>query len=1513
MPTIFQENFSTFTAAGFAPTPGAGQLDSDAWIVTGFSEGASPAFGFTGASGDFARGVINGDPTTAGVYATAAATPGFGGALLYQPTGGEGDNDGSIIARIANTTGAALTNFTVGFDWIYRNTGDRASTLVFEYSTDGTNWTVVADGGFVTPTTQSGQTVLGDSNSLVLTGVTVADAGFLYLRWRHDLSTGSGSRDEFGIDNVVVDATSPAGSTVSVNDVSLTEGDAGTSLLSFTVTRSGSTEAFSVDYATANGTASAGSDYEAMSGTLNFAEGETSKVVSVVVYGDTALEPSETVLLNLSGATNGVTLSDAQGVGSITNDDLGPPSISVSDVTLAEGNAGTTNMIFTVTRTGGLEAFSVDYSTADNTANAADYAAASGTLNFAAGETSKTITVAVSGDLVVEPTETLFVNLSNATNNAVIADGQGQGTITNDDAAGPSVAPWINEFHYDNAGGDTGEFIEIAGPAGLDLSGYTLVLYNGNGGGAYNTKALSGVITNQANGFGVISFAYPADGIQNGAPDGIALVGPGGVLEFISYEGVMTATAGPAMGMTSVDVAVAEGGSATGTSIAKTGPGFDGSDFDWVLTGDDTPGVVNAGQTFDQPTPRVRVSDTSVTEGAAGTTVLTFTVSRSGTSDAFEVSYASADGTATIAGGDYAPVSGVLSFAAGETSKVVQVTVNGDLASEPNETLFLNLSNATNGAVIVDAQGVGTIVTDDIPTLKIYEIQGAGHTSPVVGQVVITSGIVTAIDTTGSRGFWIQEATGDGNTATSDAVFVFTGVDPGVTVGQTIQVQGTVTEYDGGVTTNLPVTEIVTNLAGLTVLNGGALSTLPAAVVLGAGGRPAPTTIIDNDGNTTFDPATDGLDFYETLEGMRVTVPNATAVSATDGSSTWVVADDGAGATGLNGRGGVTVSANDFNPERVQIYYDDGVAPLSVKPEATMGDNLGDITGVMHYFGGNYELLPTQIGSTGSGVALAREVTTLDGDANHITIAGFNVENLDPFDDPAKIQGLAQNIVTNLGSPDIIGVTEMQDVDGNDADNNPANNNDYSGAASAAKLIAAIVAAGGPQYVYVEVAPTANNVNGGEANGNIRNGFLYNPERVGYVAGSAELITDNNPANGDAYGNSRKPLAADFTFNGETVTVVAVHNTSRLGSEPLFGDHQPAINEGDQRRIDQTAPIKAYVDAMLAVDPAAKVVVLGDFNAFQFETSLTQMEVGGTLTNLSWLLPAEERYSYVFEGNAQQIDHILATSDLMAGAQFDIVHLNSGQRAVDQTTDHDGVVSRLYVNAKINAVTDKAAVNEGATVTVDVLANDTDSNAGDTKTLLSVTSSTAAGRASVVNGKVVYVADGDAADALKSPGSLVDTLTYQVQDSRGAVSTGTIDVTVRGIADAPVRNGSANADTMNGTPLDDRINGLAGADKLTGAVGTDTLDGGAGNDTLSGGVGVDRFVFSGAFGKDVVTDFEAKDFIQLGASQFVDFAGVLAKSAQVGADVVITLDASNSITLQGVTLGSLQSDDFLFV
>jgi Ca2+-binding RTX toxin-like protein len=322
---------------------------------------------------------------------------------------------------------------------------------------------------------------------------------------------------------------------------------------------------------------------------------------------------------------------------------------------------------------------------------------------------------------------------------------------------------------------------------------------------------------------------------------------------------------------------------------------------------------------------------------------------------------------------------------------------------------------------------------------------------------------------------------------------------------------------------------------------------------------------------------------------------------------------------------------------------------------------------------------------------------------------------------------------------------------------------------------------------------------------------------------------------------------------------------------------------------------------------------MGDFNAFQFEPSVTQLESGGALTNLTNLLPATERYSYNFDGNNQQIDHMLASPELYAGAQFDIVHINSNQAAVNQTSDHDGSVARFFINFKPTAVADAANVNENATVTIDVLANDTDKNAGDSKTLISVSGGVLGGQVSIVNGKVVYVANSDAIDQLKQPNSAVDTITYQVQDSHGAVSTGTVAVTVKGVTDAPVRNGTANADTLNGTALEDTINGQGGADKLSGLVGADTLNGGAGNDTLTGGDGADRFVFTGTFGQDVVTDFQANDVIQLDASAFANFAAVQSHAAQAGADVVITLDASNTITLQNVSLASLNAGDFLFV
>ncbi|MGB5246149.1 MAG: hypothetical protein WBN34_06345, partial [Woeseia sp.] len=133
---------------------------------------------------------------------------------------------------------------------------------------------------------------------------------------------------------------------------------------------------------------------------------------------------------------------------------------------------------------------------------------------------------------------------------------------------------FINEIHYDNDGTDSGEAIEVAGPAGTDLTGWSIVLYNGSNGAVYGTTDLSGVITNQQAGFGTVVVSYPSNGIQNGSPDGIALVNAGTVIQFLSYEGTLTATDGPASGMTSTDIGVAEASTTpVGESLQLTGSG----------------------------------------------------------------------------------------------------------------------------------------------------------------------------------------------------------------------------------------------------------------------------------------------------------------------------------------------------------------------------------------------------------------------------------------------------------------------------------------------------------------------------------------------------------------------------------------------------------------------------------------------------------------------------------------------------------------------------------------------------------------------------------------------------------------------------------------------------------------------------------------------------------------------------------------------------------------------------
>jgi serralysin len=226
----------------------------------------------------------------------------------------------------------------------------------------------------------------------------------------------------------------PLEPSLSIDDVSMNEGNIGSTDFIFTVTRSGDTsQTISVNYATGGGSAIAGVDYTSTSGTLNFGSGVTTQQIPISVMGDTDVEPDDTFVVTLSGCS-GCTISDGQGIGNIYNDDSSISAISIDDVSIFEQDDGSTDMIFTVTRSGDISAImSVNYATGGGSATAGvDYASIFGTLFIFGGFSSGQIPVTVYGDTDVEPDETFVVTLSGCSG-CTISDGQGIGNIYNDD------------------------------------------------------------------------------------------------------------------------------------------------------------------------------------------------------------------------------------------------------------------------------------------------------------------------------------------------------------------------------------------------------------------------------------------------------------------------------------------------------------------------------------------------------------------------------------------------------------------------------------------------------------------------------------------------------------------------------------------------------------------------------------------------------------------------------------------------------------------------------------------------------------------------------------------------------------------------------------------------------------------------------------------------------------------------------------------------------------------------
>ena len=575
-----------------------------------------------------------------------------------------------------------------------------------------------------------------------------------------------------------------------------------------------------------------------------------------------------------------------------------------------------------------------------------------------------------------------------------------------------------------------------------------------------------------------------------------------------------------------------------------------------------------------------------------------------------------------------------------------------------------------------------------------------------------TTGIV--IGKIGSS-FYIQDPTPDANPDTSEGLQVFgASAAAGVSVGDEVSVLGRVTEFRANAT-SLTLTELTSPV--VTVLSSG--NALPAATVIGTGGRVPPNTVIEDDatGNVEapgvlFDPAEDGLDFYESMEGMLVQMNDlvATSFTFTNFGEIFVVGDNGANATMTTPRGGLVISPGDLNPERMVIddeWFKVGTTPAM--PAVNVGGTFpGAHVGILDWAFGEYRIqLRSQpvVGSTGVSV---RESAVAAG-PNKVSIATFNVENLAGNEPDAKYNTLAGMIVNNLAAPDIVGLEEIQD-------NNGATGGTGSPVVDANvtldRLVAAIQAAGGPTYEYRQINPVAHQ-DGGEPGGNIRVGFLFRTDRglafvdrpggdsttaVAVVAGpnGPELSVSPGrvaPTN-TAWNSSRKPLAAEFTYNGHKLFVIVNHFNSKGGDQGLFGPSQPPVLSSEVQRNAQATLLAGFVDDILAADPTANVAVVGDLNDFQFSPPVQKLKDAG-LTAMIETLPPNERYSYVFDGNSQVLDHIMVSSNLLnnaaAAAGYDVVHVNA--EFIDQASDHDPQLVQLTMPAPTISATASPAAN----------------------------------------------------------------------------------------------------------------------------------------------------------------------------------------------------------------------------
>ncbi|WP_241661070.1 endonuclease/exonuclease/phosphatase family protein [Thermomonospora catenispora] len=580
----------------------------------------------------------------------------------------------------------------------------------------------------------------------------------------------------------------------------------------------------------------------------------------------------------------------------------------------------------------------------------------------------------------------------------------------------------------------------------------------------------------------------------------------------------------------------------------------------------------------------------------------------------------------------------------------------------------------------------GVPAADAAPVRQVHDIQGRAHVSPLLGERVRgVPGVVTA---TTENGFWMQSTRPDRDPATSEGIYVFTRTRPTVTVGDEVRVSGVVGEFrpGGPDSPNLSRTEIEAT-ATTTIRHG---VPLPDPVVLGPKGRRAPGRVIDDDArgdvetSGRYRPDADGLDFYESLEGMRVAVDDAVATGPrSDYGEIPVLPAGGAGAGPRTHRGGILARPGDDNPERVIL--DDTLLPL---PAMDAGDRLpGRTVGVLDYSFGDYKLLVTSVPPVSDESRPPGRAAPQRPD--EVAVATYALRDLDPGDPAERFTAIAHQIVTGLAAPDLLVVTGLQDNSGAEDDGTVAADQ------TVAQLVAAISAAGGPSYDWRSIDPR-DGADGGEPGGNGRIGFLFRTDRgltfVDRPGGTATTpvepirvgprevglsVSPGRVAPTDpAWRAVRKPLAGEFLWRGRRLLVVGNHWTERGADDADYVRRRPPRRPSESAHAAQARVVARFVTSLRAVQPDARVIVAGGLNAGDRSPALRTLTRGTGLRDLVAELPEDRRYTTITNGNAEATDHILVTPALARRPhEVEIVHMNA--EYAERVSDHDPALVRL--------------------------------------------------------------------------------------------------------------------------------------------------------------------------------------------------------------------------------------------